>query len=71
VLARKRVVPVDGDVIIINFDDANRYRTLFCTSLKLHTHFERFYSLKTVTGYYLFERRVGLAVAILRSDAHF
>ena len=71
VLAREWVVAIDGDVIVIDFEHADRDRPLLCVRLKLHAHFKRFHALKTVARYHLLERRIGHAIAILRSYTDF
>ena len=38
VLTRKRVVTINGDVIVINFDHADRDRPLICVRSVSYTH---------------------------------
>ncbi len=71
VLTRQRVITIHGDIVFLDFNNANRDWALFRASLKLHADFERFNTLKAVAGDDLFERGIGSAIAIFGRDAHF
>lgn len=70
-LARERVITVNGDFVTFNFNHAHGYGTLVRVRLKLHAGLEVFDALEAILGYDLFECRIGLAVTIRGIDAHF
>ena len=65
------MITVYSDIIIFNFDNSDRDRSLFGAGLKLHANFKAFNTLKTIARDDLLKRRIRLAIAIFWSDAHF
>ena len=71
VLARERVVAIDGDIVVFDFNHTNRDRALVSVSLKLHAGLKVFNTLKTLLGHNLLQCWIDLAIAIFWIDAHF
>lgn len=71
VLARERVIAVDSDIVVFDFNHTNRDRALVSVGLKLHACLKVFNTLKTLLGHDLLQCWIDLAIAIFWIDAHF
>jgi hypothetical protein len=71
VLTSQRVVAVDSDIVAFDLNNTNGDRPLLGAGLELHTDFEGFDTLKTVTWHNLLQGWIRLAVTIFRLDTHF
>ncbi len=71
VLARERVVAVDCDIVVFDFNNTNRDRALVCVSLKLHAGLKIFDTLKTILRHDLLQCWIYFAITICWIDAHF
>lgn len=71
VLACERVVAVDSDIVVVDFNDTNRDRALVSVGLKLHARLKVFDALKTILRHDLLQCWIYLAIAIFWIDAHF
>ena len=71
VLARERVVTIDSDIVVFDFNHTNRDRALIGVGLELHPGLKIFDALKTLLRHDLLQCWIDLAIAIFWIDAHF
>jgi hypothetical protein len=70
VFARERVVTIDSDIVVFDFNHTNRDRAFISVGLKLHACLKVFDALKTLLRHDLLQCRIYFAVAVFWIDAH-
>jgi hypothetical protein len=68
VLASQHVVTVDNDMVVFNFGDFNRNRTLICFSQETHANLQLFNAHEDVFRYALYQVFIILTVSVVRAN---